>query len=169
MCASSVLSWRATSPTPAQRKRCRYFSDRDRPDGTTKKQFSYFGDPQTGEVYYHQVNKQKIYNSKYDFLYFVNINNITSKRSTGTYHVSYTCRNSIPLVVLFILTWGGMWCRFLVQCVVEYPCLASPGPSRTILSQLGVLTCVLGFWFQGYVSIVSIELPLAYLPELLLL
>ena len=27
--------------------------------------------------------------------------------------------------------------------VVEYPCLASPGPSRTILSQLGVLACVL--------------------------
>ena len=32
-----------------------------------------------------------------------------------------------------------------LSCVVEYPCLASPGPSRTILSQLGVLVCVLGF------------------------
>ena len=29
--------------------------------------------------------------------------------------VSYICRNSIPAVVLlFILTWGGVWCHFLV-------------------------------------------------------
>ena len=53
-----------------------------------------------------------------------------------------------------------------LSCVVEYPCLASPGPSRTILSQLGVLACVLGFCLQGFVSIASIEL-LASLPELL--
>ena len=53
-----------------------------------------------------------------------------------------------------------------LSCVVEYPCLASPGPSRTTLSQLGVLACVLGFCLQGYVSIASIELP-ASLPELL--
>ena len=54
-----------------------------------------------------------------------------------------------------------------LSCVVEYPCLASPGPSRTILSQLGVLTCVLGFCLQGFVSIASIELLPASLPELL--
>ena len=51
--------------------------------------------------------------------------------------------------------------------VVEYPCLASPGPSRTILSQMGVLECVLGFCLQAYVSIASTELLPAYLPELL--
>ena len=50
--------------------------------------------------------------------------------------------------------------------VVEYPCLASPGPSRTILSQLGVLACV-GFCLQGFVSMASIELLRASLPELL--
>ena len=54
-----------------------------------------------------------------------------------------------------------------LSCVViEYPCLASPGPSRTILSQLGVLECVLGFRLQGFVSIASIELLPASLPEL---
>ena len=49
----SVLSRRATSPAPAQRKNCRYFSTwiRSR-HGTTKKQISHFGDPQTGEVSY---------------------------------------------------------------------------------------------------------------------
>ena len=51
--------------------------------------------------------------------------------------------------------------------VVEYPCLASPGPSRTNLSQLGVLACVLDFRLQGFVSIASIELLPASLPELL--
>ena len=51
--------------------------------------------------------------------------------------------------------------------VVGYPCLASPGPSRTILSQLGVLACVLGFCVQGFVSIASIELLPASFPELL--
>ena len=54
-----------------------------------------------------------------------------------------------------------------LSCVVEYPCLASPGPSGTILSQLGVLACVLGFCLQGFVSIASIELLAASLPELL--
>ena len=50
--------------------------------------------------------------------------------------------------------------------VVEYPCLASPGPSRTTLSQqLAVLACVLGFCLQRFVLIASIELP-ASLPEL---
>ena len=48
--------------------------------------------------------------------------------------------------------------------VVEYPCLASPGPSRTILSKLGVLACVLGFCLQGYVSVASTELLPASLP-----
>ena len=50
--------------------------------------------------------------------------------------------------------------------VVEYPRLAFPGPSRTILSQLSVLACVLGFGLQGFVSIASIDLPVS-LPELL--
>ena len=54
-----------------------------------------------------------------------------------------------------------------LSCVVEYPCLASPGPSRTILSQLGVLGCVLGFCLQGFVSIASIEHLPASIPELL--
>ena len=54
-----------------------------------------------------------------------------------------------------------------LSCVVEYPSLASPGPSRTILSQLGVFACVLGFCLQGFVSIASIiELLPASLPEL---
>ena len=39
--------------------------------------------------------------------------------------------------------------------VVGYPCLASPGPSRTILSQLGGLAFVLGFCLHGFVSIAS--------------
>ena len=49
--------------------------------------------------------------------------------------------------------------------VVEYPCLASPGPSRTILSQLGVLACVSGFCLQGFVSIAPVGLLPASLPE----
>ena len=53
-----------------------------------------------------------------------------------------------------------------LSCVVEYPCLASLGPSGTILSQLDVLACVLGFCLPGFVSIASIELR-ASLPELL--
>ena len=54
-----------------------------------------------------------------------------------------------------------------LSSVVEYACLASPGPSRTIVSQLGVLPCVLGFSLQGYVSIASIGLLPPSLPELL--
>ena len=55
-----------------------------------------------------------------------------------------------------------------LSCVVfEHPCLASPGPSRLNLSQLGVLACVLGFCLHGFVSIASIELLPASLPELL--
>ena len=55
-----------------------------------------------------------------------------------------------------------------ISCaVIEYPSLASPGPSITILSQLGVHVCVLGFCLQGFVSIPSIELLPASLPELL--
>ena len=56
-----------------------------------------------------------------------------------------------------------------LSCVgVEYPCLASPGPSRTSLSQLGVvLARVLSFCLKGYVSIAFIELLPAYFPELL--
>ena len=42
--------------------------------------------------------------------------------------------------------------------VVEYPYLASLGSSRTILSQLGGLACVLGFCLHGFISIASIEL-----------
>ena len=52
--------------------------------------------------------------------------------------------------------------------VFEYPCIASPGPSGTTLSQLGVLACVLGFCLHGFVSIASVELLPASLPELLL-
>ena len=56
----------------------------------------------------------------------------------------------------------------LLSCVVEYPSLASIGPSRTFLSQLDVLACVLGFCLQGFVSVASIiELLPASLPELL--
>ena len=51
--------------------------------------------------------------------------------------------------------------------VFEYPCIASPGPSGTTLSQLGVLACVLGFCLHGFVSIASVELLPASLPELL--
>ena len=51
--------------------------------------------------------------------------------------------------------------------VVDYPCLPSPDPSRTMLSQLGVLACVLGFSWEGLVLIASIELLPASLPELL--
>ena len=54
-----------------------------------------------------------------------------------------------------------------LSCVVEYPCLASPGPSRTVLTQLGVLACVLSFCLKGFVSIASVELLPASLPELL--
>ena len=54
-----------------------------------------------------------------------------------------------------------------LSCDVEYPCLASPGPSRTILPQLVVLACVLGFCSQGFISIVSIELLPKSLPEIL--
>ena len=50
--------------------------------------------------------------------------------------------------------------------VVEYPCLACPGPSTTILSQLGFLACVLGVSLHGFVSIASIELLPAFSPEL---
>ena len=46
---SSVLSRRATSVAPAQRKKYRYSSISSRWDH--EKQISYFGDPQTGEVY----------------------------------------------------------------------------------------------------------------------
>ena len=41
------------------------------------------------------------------------------------------------------------------------------GSILEILSQLDVLVCVLGFCLQGFVSIASIELLPAFLPELL--
>ena len=47
-CASSVLSQRATSPPPDNAKTAAI--SQPGPDGTMKKQISYFGDPQTGEV-----------------------------------------------------------------------------------------------------------------------
>ena len=53
-----------------------------------------------------------------------------------------------------------------LSCVVECSSLVSPGPSRTIMSQLGVLACVLGFCLHGFFSIAYIELA-ASLPELL--
>ena len=48
------------------------------------------------------------------------------------------CRNSIPLVVV-----QSDMGRSVVSlsCVVEYPCLASPGPSRTILSRVFSRVC----------------------------
>ena len=84
--------------------------------------------------------------------------------SAGTYHVSYICRNSIPPVVVHSDMGRSV---VSLTCVVEYPCLASPGSSRSILTQLGVLACVLSFCLQGFVSIGSIELLHASLPELL--
>ena len=51
--------------------------------------------------------------------------------------------------------------------VVGVPLPSFPGPSRTVLSQLGVLACVLGFCLQGFDSTASIELLPAFLPELL--
>ena len=47
-CASSVLSQRATSPPPDNAKTAAI--SQPGPDGTMKKQISYFGDAQTGEV-----------------------------------------------------------------------------------------------------------------------
>ena len=79
--------------------------------------------------------------------------------------VSYRCRNSIPPVQFVVHSDVGRSVVSLSCVVVEYPCLASPGPPKTILSRLGVLACVLGFCLQGFVSIASIELP-ASLPEL---
>ena len=68
MCASSVLSRRATSPAPAQRKHCRYFStlypDGDRPDGTTKKRISYEvfrGSPDDGGILTSSKQTEKKY------------------------------------------------------------------------------------------------------------
>ena len=58
-------------------------------------------------------------------------------------HVSYICGNSIPPP--FFVHSGMGRCVVSLSCVVEYPCLASPGPSRSILSQLGSLACVVGF------------------------
>ena len=52
----------------------------------------------------------------------------------------------------------------MVSCVIEYPSLDSPGPSRTILSQLGVPACVLGFCLLGFVSIAYTELLPTSLP-----
>ena len=65
--------------------------------------------------------------------------------------VSSVCRNSIPPAVVH--SDMGRSVVSLSCAVVEYPCLASPGPSRTILSQLGVVACVLGFCLQGLFSI----------------
>ena len=49
---------------------------------------------------------------------------------------------------------------------VEYPCLASPGPSRTIVTVgCSRVVCWAFYCLQGFVSIASIELP-ASLPEL---
>ena len=75
-------------------------------------------------------------------------------RTTCVIHVCAEIPSRPYHSLLFVLTWGGV-------------CLASPGPSRTILSQLGVLACVLGFCLQGFVSIASIELLPASLPQLL--
>ena len=60
-------------------------------------------------------------------------------RTRTTCHILHACAEipSHPYhSLLFIPTWGGM-------------CLDSPGPSRTILPQLGVLACVLGLCLQA--------------------
>ena len=54
-----------------------------------------------------------------------------------------------------------------LSCVVGHPCLASPGPSGTMLSQLGVFSRVLDFYLHGFASIALIELLPASLPKLL--
>ena len=52
MCASSVLSRRATSPAPAQRKKLPLFLNLPIQMGPRKSKSRIFGDPQTGEVSY---------------------------------------------------------------------------------------------------------------------
>ena len=136
MFASSVLSRRATSPAPAQRKNCLYFLTSSRWD-LEKTNVVFRRSPDRG---IHQVKKQKkIYTL---FFAFVRV----CQLSTSTYHVCHVCAE-IPDMGRSVVS---------LSCVVEYLCLASPGPSRTILSRLGVLACVLGFCLQGCVSIASI-------------
>ena len=147
MCTSSVLSRRAASPAPAQRKNCRYFSTWSRWDH--KKTISYFGDLQTGEVSnQHQVKKQK------NIWFFASVR--VSQLSTITYHVChiyihiYIVQKLHPTrTLMFILTWGGVWCGFLSFCWVPLPRLPWPiqinlitvGCSRVCVGLLLVRHC----------------------------
>ena len=78
------------------------------PDGTTKKQISYFGDPQTGEVSYYHIKLKK---QEKNMIFCIS----TSMPAEYWYvpRVSYV-QKFHPTRSLFILTWGGVWCRFLV-------------------------------------------------------
>ena len=104
-----------------------------------------------GEVYKHSVKTRKNI--------FFCIRTSMPAEHWDVPRVSYMCRNSIPPVVCSVVS--------LSCVVVEYPCLVFPGPLRTILSQLGVHTCAMGFCMQGFVSIASIEFLPPSLPELL--
>ena len=107
----------------------------------------------------HQVKKQ----TKICFFAFVR----ACQLITGTYHVCHVCAEISSHPSFVVHSDIGRRVVSLSCVIVEYPCLASPGPSKTILSHLGVLACVLGFCLQGYVSIASIELLPASLPEIL--
>ena len=116
----AVLSRRATSPAPAQRKHCRYFSTLSRWGSLTsskQKKMFFFCIMPASYWYVPRV----IYVQEFQ-----------------------------PTRSVSILTWGKVWS---LSFVIEYPSLDSPGPSRTILSQLGVPACVLGFCLLGFVSI----------------
>ena len=144
MCASSVLSRRATSPAPAQRKNCHYFSTSSRWDHE-KTNLVFRRSPDRGGIVITSSSK-----TGRNMFFCVS----TSMPAEYWYvpRVSYTYRNSITLVVHSDM---GRSVVSLSCVVVEYPCLASPGPSGTILSHLGVLACVLGFCLHGFVSIAS--------------
>ena len=109
-CASSVLWGRAASPAPAQPKNCRFFSTSSRWDHvkTNKSRISEI--PRTGNFVLrsiqHQVKKQK------NVIFGIR----TSMPAEYWYvpRVSHVQKLHPTRSVLFILTWGGVWCRFLV-------------------------------------------------------
>ena len=90
----------------------------------------------------------------------------TSMPAEYWYHVCHACAE-IPSHHGFVVHSDMGRSVVSLSCVVEYPCLASPGPSRTISLQFGVLACVSGFCSRGFVSIASIEFLPASLLELL--
>ena len=93
MCASSVLSRRATSPAPAQRKNCRSFSTWSRWDHE-KTNLVFRRSLDRGGIVLTSSKKTETYLPKYDFFPFFS----TSMPAEYWYHVSYMCRNSIPPV-----------------------------------------------------------------------